>query len=349
MSFDLFREAVRAAHNNDEKSARALLQELLLGQPRHELGWLWLSKVSIDLDEQINALEKALTINPERKETKLRLETLRHQQANQYRQLPESSLYQEAIAEYKNGRAHRARELLEQIVQNDPKHEKAWLGLSNIGYKPEEKIVALEMALALNPHNSKVQTRLQKLKLNQEDQLAMGLAYEKFGQYGRALSAYQIATRNAISTSDKHIARKHYLAIKTQADSFIEATLAQQKIVKTTSANSTLIRLALGPIIIYMMLLFIHGGLNPLKIPFLFYLGIIGVVIGSLLTVGAANTPHHPFWQKILGPEGITDNTTRAIMTSLGLLFILIPFGIVFLSGLTRIAQLRETLAIGLP
>jgi hypothetical protein len=74
MSFDLFREAVKAAHNDDEKSARALLQELLLGQPRHELGWLWLSKVSADIDEQIKALETALTINPARKETKLRLE-----------------------------------------------------------------------------------------------------------------------------------------------------------------------------------------------------------------------------------------------------------------------------------
>lgn len=349
MSIDLFREAVKAAHNQDENRARTLLQELLLGQPRHELGWLWLSKVSADLDEQIKALETALTINPDRKEARIRLEELRWQKANHHPAANENGLYQEAINAYKNGRSHTAREMLEQLVQNEPTHIKAWLGLSRLAYKPEEKVVALEKALELNPDNPKGQAQLQKLKLSLDDFLALGLAYEKFGQYGRALSAYQIAIRNAISNTDRHIARKHYLAIKDKTDKIVQAQEETEKEIKITSANSTLVRLALGPIIIYFLLLFIHGGLNPIKIPFLFYLGIVGVVVGSLITVGTANTPHHPVWQKIMGPEGITDTPTRAIMTGLGMLFIVIPFAIVLLSGLNRIAQIRGSIPIDIP
>lgn len=346
MSIDLFREAVKAAHKDEKKTAHSLLQELLLGQPRHELGWLWLSKVSNDLDEQIEALETALIINPKRKETKLRLEELRHQQANQYHQQTPTDIYEEAIEAYKNGRRHRARELLEHFVRENPTHEKAWLGLSQLSPKSEEKIVTLEMALNLNPENPKAQAQLQELKLNQEDSLALGLAYENYKQYGRAMAAYQYATKNAISSTDRHIARKHYLLIKAKSEKFKEIQKEEQKNVKVTSANTNLIRLALGPMIIYMLLMLIHGGLNPLNVPVLFYLGIIGVIIGSLLTVGAANTPHHPFWQKLLGPEGITDTLTRSIMTGLGLLFIILPFGLIFVSGLNRIAQLRGNIPI---
>lgn len=349
MSIDLFRAAVKAAHNDDENTARTLLQELLLGQPRHELGWLWLSKVSNDLDEQIKALENAFAINPDRKETNIRLQELRQQKANHHPAAHENGLYQEAITAYKNGRSHNARELLEQLVQSNPNHEKAWLGLSQLAYKPEEKVVALEKALELNPDNAKGQVRLQKLKLSLDDFLALGLAYEKFGQYARALSAYQVAIRNAISNTDRHIARKHYLEIKAKTDKIIQAKEETEKEIKITSANSTLVRLALGPIIIYILLLFIHGGLNPVKIPFLFYLGILGVIVGSLITVGTANTPNHPVWQKIMGPEGITDTPTRAIMTGLGMLFIVIPFAIVLLSGLNRIAQIKGTIPIDIP
>lgn len=343
MSVDLFREAVKAAHNGDEAKAREYLQELLLGQPRHELGWIWLSKVSPDLDEKIEALETAVTINPDRKETKLALEELRHQQANHYDVVENHDLYREAVEAYKNGRSHRAREILTHLVQGQPDHEKAWLGLSRVSMKEEEKIVALEIALSLNPNNPKAQAYLQKLKLNHEDKLALGLAYENFGQYGRAQAAYQYAAKNGLSSTDRHIARKHYLAIKEKIDHHKEV-VSNQKPIKVTSANETLIRLALGPLIIYLMVMFIHGGLNPLKIPFLLYIGIFGIVVGSLLTVGTANTPHHPIWQKILGPEGITDTSSRAIMTALGLLLIFIPFGIVLVSGLNRIAQLREIL-----
>lgn len=347
MALDLFREAVKAAHNGDQPLAHQLLQELVIGQPRHEMGWLWLSKVSEDLEEQIYALETVLTLNPACEEALFRLPELKSQQKQQ---TPVIDLYQEAVTAYKNGRPHQARQHLQQLVRTEPSNTRAWIALGRLAQTSAEKVVAMEAIVDINPQNEKAAATLKKLKLNHDDYLALGQAYHTVGQANKALTAYQYAAKHAASSVDRHIARKHVNDLKAQLESpkvGSDESQAQQPSppLKLTSDTETLLRLAAGPVIIFGLLLFIHGGLNPLKIPFTLYLSTLGVGVGSLLVAGAANTPHHRFWQQMLGPEGIKDSPTRYMMTTLGLLLILIPYGIVLIASFNRLVTYQAALS----
>ncbi|MCP4360553.1 MAG: hypothetical protein GY796_21300 [Chloroflexi bacterium] len=253
-------------------------------------------------------------------------------------------LYQEAVQVYRNGRSHEARQLLQQLVSEHPQYEKGWLGLSQLVVSLEEKIVALETAVVLNPQNQRAAQTLQKLKIDHEDKLVLGQAYEKYNQPAEAMAAYKYAAKHAPISTDRHIAKKYLRVLKEQIQ--VQQTAAKgERVLKTTGATATLIRLAVGPLIIYTLMMTIHGGLNPLHIPLALYAGIIGVGIGSFLVVGAASTPHHPFWQKLLGSDGLTDKFTRSLMTGLGLLLITIPFAVIILSSINRLVVYKEAIS----
>jgi hypothetical protein len=347
MSIDLFHEASKAARKGDEALAHQLLQQLVREQPGHDLGWLWLSKVSDDLDEEIRALEMVVKLNPTHEEAAYRLLELK---AERKQQQPASAdeLYREALLAYQNGRAHQARFNLQQIVRADPAHLKAWLGLAQVAQTPAQRIVALETVVAIDPTHAKGTAVLQKLKLNHHDNLAMGRAYEEVGQLNKALAAYQRAARRTSSSADRHIAAKHAREIETRLKTQSQAKTAP-KTITVTNVNTTLTRLAFGPVILYFLFLFIHGGLNPLRISWLFYLAVPIVVLGSLLMTGAISTPDHPFWKRIVGPRGITDQGMVMALTAVGLLLLAIPFAMIFVSSINRFIVYLETLASAVP
>jgi hypothetical protein len=60
----LLQEGQDAARRGDKAMARALLTQLVEQDPRNEEGWMWLSGVVTDADEQQICLENALVINP---------------------------------------------------------------------------------------------------------------------------------------------------------------------------------------------------------------------------------------------------------------------------------------------
>lgn len=352
MALDLLREAIKAAHQGNREEACELLHELLIGQPRHEMGWLWLSKLSTDVEEQIQALEMVLRVNPGCEEAIYRLPELKALRQNA---LPADrpDLYQEAVMAHKNGRPHLARQYLQQLVQADPGHWKAWTALGRLAQTPEEKIVALEAILEIDPKNEKATAVLQRLRLNQVDKVALGQAYGAVYQHRQALAAYQYAARHADSTAERHIAHKRAQEIQSLFALATQEPQAADKqpppTVKYTRANMTLLRLSLGPLIIYGLLLLIHGGMNPSHIPFLFYLGFPVVAVGSLLMAGAANTPHHPFWYKLFGPSGLKDGLVLYPVTALGLVLLVIPFSLVLIIAFNRLAIYREAITAAIP
>lgn len=70
----------------------------------------------------------------------------------------------EAIAAAKAGQRPRARELLLELVEQDPRNEAAWLWLSGLLPTLNERITTLKTALTINPHNTQAQQQLQKLQ-----------------------------------------------------------------------------------------------------------------------------------------------------------------------------------------
>lgn len=326
---DLFREAVKLAKSGRRVEARNLLLELVDGNPDHELAWIWLSQLVDDPEDRIIALENALTINPDRPETAVRLETLRRQK--QAREFGQADLFQQAKQLYRDGRKAEARRRLQKLITQEPKHVKAWLGLALLEPKLEDQIFALETTLRLNPDQPKASRKLDQLKQSDQiDYLVLGKKFEENGRAQQALAAYKKVEKGKYSATDKAIAKKHRL--------YLESTLKEKKPLKFTNPTTNLIRLTIGPILVYVMLVFIQSGLNPLHISPLLLLGGMMVPMGSLLLVGTANTPHHHWWKRLLGPEGLAEIKKRKMMALLGLVLIMLPFTLVLLVAFNRLA-----------
>jgi Flp pilus assembly protein TadD len=64
-----------------------------------------------------------------------------------------SDLLQQGIALAKAGSREEARNILMQVVELDEQNESAWLWLSGVVDSDDDKAVALENVLALNPDN----------------------------------------------------------------------------------------------------------------------------------------------------------------------------------------------------
>lgn len=75
----------------------------------------------------------------------------------------------QAIDAVRAGRQQDARDLLLKVVERDPENESAWVWLSGLVDSVEDKIVACENALAINPGNEQVRTYLLKLQKEQDE------------------------------------------------------------------------------------------------------------------------------------------------------------------------------------
>jgi Flp pilus assembly protein TadD len=74
-----------------------------------------------------------------------------------------TELLQQGIALAKAGQREEARTILMQVVEQDERNESAWLWLSGVVDSDDDKAVALENVLTLNPDNEWAKRGLQML------------------------------------------------------------------------------------------------------------------------------------------------------------------------------------------
>jgi len=74
-----------------------------------------------------------------------------------------SDLLQQGIALAKAGRREEARNILLQVVELDERNEPAWLWLSGVVDSEDDRAIALENVLAINPNNEWAKRGLQML------------------------------------------------------------------------------------------------------------------------------------------------------------------------------------------
>ena len=79
-----------------------------------------------------------------------------------------AEVLQRAIQAAQAGRRAEARDLLIQIVETDPENEMAWVWLSGLVDSLEDRIIACENALTINPENQKVRRYLEELQRQQK-------------------------------------------------------------------------------------------------------------------------------------------------------------------------------------
>ncbi len=74
-----------------------------------------------------------------------------------------NALLQQGIALAKAGRHEEARELLLQVIDQDERNETAWLWISGVVDNDEDRGIALENVLQINPNNEWAKRGLQIL------------------------------------------------------------------------------------------------------------------------------------------------------------------------------------------
>jgi tetratricopeptide (TPR) repeat protein len=320
MASPLFQQAVQAAKAGDKKKALVLLRDVVAAEPRNEMAWIWLSEVSDNLEVRVYALEKALALNPGRTAVQNRLNTLIKEAEKEDKQ-PVTSL-DEVIVLAGNGRFSEARNKLMGITDREPHNEQAWLLLSVLVDSLEDKIIALENALSINPRNPEIKKLLSQRQQNEVDKLTMGRVYEKKEDWPNAIHAYGLASTVSPIASVQEIARLRLKALDKN-----HALYSQ------TSPTVTLLRLMAGPPLLYGLLLFIHSGFKPLQIPLPSCLGGLAVLFGSFLWIASANTPDHPLWKTIPMPQSVQ----RYLLPIMGLLIVSLPFILFILSTIERL------------
>jgi len=72
-----------------------------------------------------------------------------------------TELLQQGIALAKAGRREEARNVLLQVVEQDERNESAWLWISGVVDTDDDKAIALENVLTLNPNNEWAKRGLQ--------------------------------------------------------------------------------------------------------------------------------------------------------------------------------------------
>src|SRR5512138_572581 len=75
-----------------------------------------------------------------------------------------TEVLQKAIQAARAGRRIEARDLLIELVEQEPQNEMAWMWLSGLVDSLEDRIVACENVLTINPANEKVRTYLAELQ-----------------------------------------------------------------------------------------------------------------------------------------------------------------------------------------
>lgn len=73
-------------------------------------------------------------------------------------------LLRRGIEAAKAGQVAQAHSLLKQVVEQEPRNEKAWLWLSGVVETDEQRLVCLQNALAINPHNMAAKRGLAALR-----------------------------------------------------------------------------------------------------------------------------------------------------------------------------------------
>lgn len=347
-SHKLLRQAVKAARAGERERAVELLLDLVEQDPYSPRAWLELSKLVDDPRDQITALENTLALCPEDERIRARLEVLREScpELRETTLTPEEEqelegLYLQAVRLHHSGASGEAVELLRQVVGRKPQDERAWMLLSAAQPDPKDKASALEKAISINPLNEEAWRRLESLRNVVSDPFKRAQHLEERGDFEQAIQVYVSIVTHSRSAVERR-----------EAQLRIEQIRQRQEADEINPVNPTLnlLRLTTGPVLLFMIMVFIQSGLNLFHIPLLALPGALSVLAGSLLVSVTDMRPAHPRWVKLFGRPGTGDEPDmRAGLRLLGLALLLAPYTMFLIEAGYRLGVLQASMLGGLP
>lgn len=268
--------AISAARSGRELWARELFLEIVAAEPRNELAWLWLVGLLDRLEDQIEACEKVLEINPANTSAQKHLRQLlaEDQKVRAEKQRQAREKLTEARHRLQAQRTEDGLYLLRGLTRAETVDPEAWRTLAEYAPSLEEQIYALKNLLRLQPDDLHAQKDLETREHYQKNPLEFATLYEEQGKLDLAIVEYERAARQP-EAKDQWDAL--YWKIRR-----LEA-LKHDKIVHVPPLIS-IIRLTFGPVLVYLAFLLVQVGIWPFAHPEpLLWLGLLWCLLGSLL------------------------------------------------------------------
>jgi hypothetical protein len=356
-----FNEAVQAAREGDTVRARTLLRACLEDDPTNAAAWVWLSEVSDSTGEKVRSLASARDCYPQgspiRERIEARLADLLPRPSLQTPDLPpplnetpytppfardpeeQTALDEQinqAVGLAKSGQRAGAAALLETITETHPESERVWRLLCKVSRDPVVRIRALEHALIFRPADEAASRELERLRRLSEDPMKLGAYLERQGEGELAIRTYTGVTVHSRSAAERveALRRIERIQLRQEGDSLHKV-----------DPTANLIRLAVGPVLLFAMMVFMQSGLNPLHLPFLVLPGLASVTLGSLILSATDMRPVHPLWAKLVGkPETGDEPEMRRGLRLLGWALLATPYTMFFIEAGQRLGALQSSM-----
>jgi hypothetical protein len=275
--------------------------------------------------------------------------------------LQSNELLRRGVEAARVGRRTEAREILLRIVDEEPRNEMAWVWLTGLVDGLEDKIVACENVLTINPGNEKVKAYLrmllqqkatieesahvidvQKLAMPAGGQVDTGSRLsrdplweaerlEHEGKFEEAKKAYEILAAKAKSSSQfDHIYRQ-----------IVRLEGLQQEKIRFVAPALSIRRMTFTWSLLYLSLLFVQVGLNPFAHFSFLWIGLPVVGLGSFLLALSEVRTRHVIWEKIFLEEGSGSHFARTVLMVAGWVFVILPFALMILNSLARLQHFQ--------
>jgi len=318
-SAELLRQAVQAARNGRELTARDLFRDVVRLDPNNELAWMWLSGLLDPLEDRIAACERVLSINPGNQRIRVyRDKLLQEQNAEEQKKLSKlDEEVQQVRWHIKDGKRDEALLLLQKILRENNVHKEAWLLFADLSVSINDKVRAYEAVLQVDPSNDFARENLKRYRYYQRNPLELAAYYEEEGKLNQALELYNVLAAEASNVSEFERVYRNIVRIE---DTKIEN-------IRHIRPAFTILRLSVGLPLLYILEMLVQEGLNPIRHPAPdLWIGILIVIVGSFLLTVAGIRSRHVIWQKWFGdPGGRGTSMSRMLVAVSGWMLVLIP------------------------
>lgn len=273
--------------------------------------------------------------------------------------MPSTELLRQGVEAARAGQKLEARKIFMQVVEIDPQNELAWMWLSGLMDDLEDRIIACENVLTINPANEKVRTYLDSLFMQKEmrarDEALEKQADQKEGEIpsqGSANQPVSLAFAEQLEDEGKiEDAIKTYelLAARTKDRATFDHIYKQisrleglqTEKIQYVAPDTSLLRMSFTWTLVYVSFVFIQVGLRPFAHFSWLWLGLPFVAVGNFLLSLSEVRIKHVIWQKVFLEDGTGSGFARVVLAVTGWVLIILPFGFMLLSSLFRLRNFQ--------
>jgi len=256
-----------------------------------------------------------------------------------------SDLLRHAIEMARAGKRDAARDTFLRVVDDDPRNELAWMWLAGLVDTLEDKIIACENVLTINPSNEKARNYLASLKSRRlptvpqaaespkrRDPLDEAKYLEQDGKFSEALLIYKVEAAKAKDTETFNALYKKITQIEQR----------QAEKIQYVPPRSSITRLSFTWPLLYLSLALVQVGLNPLRHPTSYlWFSFPWVVLGSFLIAVSEVRSRHAIWRCVFLQDGDGTILARITVGAIGWLMILIPLALIMIDSFNRLSEFQ--------